>query len=216
MFVGTSRLLIIEDIKTWLDQMAGFKTEIRRKYIHLIGLTVPVLYWTTNYIIPSFSKQITLGFITFFLLLFTGFEFYRLSHGIPKEAYAIVKPMIRPQEMRGIGGHVYFAAGAFIAVLAYSRDVAIAALLISVFADGGAAVFGSRWGRHKLIGKKTLEGSLALFLIALAFAAWIVKPLMAAFIGAIAATCVELIPINDNLMVPISSGLAMQLVRYFI
>jgi dolichol kinase len=196
--------------------MVGFKSEIRRKYIHLIGLTVPVLYWATNYIVPSFSKQITLSFITFFLLLFTGFELYRLSHGLPKEAYAIVKPMIRPQEMRGIGGHVYFAAGAFIAVLAYSREVAIAALLISVFADGGAAVFGSRWGRHRLIGRKTLEGSLALFLIALAVAAWIVRPVMVAFIGAVVATCVELIPINDNLMVPISSGLAMQLLGYFI
>ena len=67
-----------------------------------------------------------------------------------------------------------------------------------------------------MIGKKTLEGSLALFLIALAFAAWIVKPLLAAFVGAVAATCVELLPINDNLMVPISAGLAMQLMRYFI
>jgi dolichol kinase len=196
--------------------MAGFKSEIRRKYIHLIGLTVPVLYWVTNYVVPSFSRQVTLSFITFFLLLFTGFEVYRLSRGLPKEAYAIVKPMIRPHEMRGIGGHVYFAAGAFITVLAYSREVAIAALLISVFADGGAAVFGSRWGRHRLIGKKTLEGSLALFLIALAFAAWIVRPLMVALIGAVTATCVELIPINDNLMVPISSGLAMQLMGYFL
>lgn len=196
--------------------MAGFKTELRRKYIHLIGLTVPVLYGATNYIMPSFSKQVTLGFITFFLLLFTGFEFYRLSHGIPKEAYAIVKPMIRPEEMRGIGGHVYFAAGAFIVVLAYPIDIAIAALLISVFADGGAAVFGSMWGHHRLIGKKTLEGSIMMFFIALAVAAWLVKPLLAAVIGAFAAMCVELIPINDNLMVPISSGLAMQLVRYFI
>ena len=196
--------------------MAGFKTEIRRKYIHLIGLTVPVLYGATNYFVPSFSKQVTLGFITFFLLVFAGFEFYRLSHGLPKEALALVKPMIRPEEVRGIGGHVYFAAGAFIAVLAYPVDIAIAALLITVFADGGAALLGSRWGRHRLIGKKTLEGSLALFLIALAFAAWLVRPLLAAAIGAFAAMCVELIPINDNLMVPISSGLAMQLVRYFI
>jgi len=157
-----------------------------------------------------------LGFITFFLLLFMAFEFYRFRHGIPKEADAIVKPLIRPEEKRGIGGHVFFAAGAFIAVLAYSRDIAIAALLISVFADGGAAVVGSRWGRYRLIGKKTIEGSLALFLIALAFAALIVKPLLAAFVGAVAATCVELLPINDNLMVPISAGLAMQLMRYFI
>ena len=196
--------------------MARFRTELRRKYIHLIGLIVPALYWATNYLIPSYSRQVTLGFIAFFLLLFMAFEFYRIRHGIPhKEADAIVKPLIRPQEKRGIGGHVFFAAGAFVAVLAYPREIAIAALLISVLADGGAAIVGSRWGRHKIIGKKTLEGSLVLFLIAFALAALLVGPLLAAFVGAIVATFVELLPINDNLMIPIAAGLAMHLVRYF-
>jgi len=196
--------------------MARFRTELRRKYIHLIGLIVPALYWATNYLIPSYSRQVTLCFIAFFLLLFMAFEFYRIRHGIPhKEAEAIAKPLMRSHEKRGIGGHVFFAAGAFVAVLAYPREIAIAALLISVLADGGAAIVGSRWGRHKIIGKKTLEGSLVLFLIAFALAALLVGPLLAAFVGAIVATFVELLPINDNLMIPIAAGLAMHLVRYF-
>lgn len=196
--------------------MARYKTELRRKYIHLIGLIVPALYWATDYLIPSYSRQVTLCFIAFWLLLFVAFEFYRIRHGIPhKEAEAIAKPLMRSQEKRGIGGHVFFAAGAFVAVLAYTKEIAIAALLMSVLADGGAAIVGSRWGRHKLIGKKTFEGSLTLFLIALALAAWLVKPLLAAFIGAVVAACVELLPVNDNLMIPIAAGLAMHLVRYF-
>jgi len=187
--------------------MARPKTELRRKYIHLIGLVVPVLYWATN-------QWVTLCFVAFFLLLFIAAEFYRMRHGIPKEAEAIAKPLMRPQEKRGIGGHVFFAAGAFIAVLVYSKEIAITSILISVLADGGAAIAGSMWGRHKLVGKKTLEGSLTLFLIAIALAAWLVEPLLAALAGAIVAACVELLPMNDNLTVPIAAGLAMHAVRY--
>lgn len=189
--------------------MAKFRTELRRKYIHLIGLVVPALYWLTN-------KQVTLCFVAFFLLLFTAFEFYRIKRGIPvKEADAIAKPLIRSHEKRGIGAHVFFAAGAFVVVLAYPQEIAISALLMATLADGGAAVVGSMWGRHKLIGRKTLEGSLTLFLIAIALAVWIVEPLLAAFVGAIVAACVELLPMNDNLTVPVVAGLAMHVVRYF-
>jgi dolichol kinase len=196
--------------------MARFRKELRRKYIHLIGLAVPALYWTTNYLIPPYSRQVTLWFIAAFLLLFVAFEIYRIKHGIPhKKAEAIAKPLMRSHEKRGIGGHVFFAAGAFVAVLAYPLEIAIAALLISVLADGGAAVVGSRWGRHKLLGKKTIEGSLTMFLIALVLAALLVKPLLAALMGAIVAAFVELFPVNDNLTIPIAAGLAMHLVKYF-
>ena len=189
--------------------MARSRTELRRKYIHLIGLVVPALYWLTG-------KQVTLCFVAFFLFLFTAFELYRIRRGIPvKKAATIAKPLIRSHEKRGIGAHVFFAAGAFVAVLAYPKEVAIAALLMATLADGGAAVVGSMCGRHKLIGRKTLEGSLTLFLIAIVLAAWLVKPFLAAFVGAIAAACVELLPTNDNLTVPVAAGLAMHVVRYF-
>jgi len=197
--------------------MARFRTELRRKYIHLIGLTVPVLYglvglgwgWRVG-------QEATLLFTAFFLLLFIAFEPYRIRHGIPvKKAADIAKPLMRSQEKRGIGGHIFFAAGAFIAVLAYPQEIAIAVILMSTLADGGAAVVGSRWGKHKLVGKKTIEGSLTLFLIALALAALLVKPLLAAFVGAIVAVFVELLPMNDNLTIPVAAGLAMYAVRYF-
>jgi dolichol kinase len=197
--------------------MSRFRTEIRRKYIHLIGLTVPVIYglvgmgWGWR-----LGQDVTLLFTAFFLLLFIAFEPYRIKHGIPvKKAADMAKPLMRPQEKRGIGGHIFFATGAFIAVLVYPHEIAIAILLISTLADGGAAVVGLRWGKHKLIGKKTIEGSLTLFLIALVLAALLVKPLLAAFLGAIVAVFVELLPINDNLTIPVVAGLTMYAVRYF-
>lgn len=183
---------------------------------------VPVLYWLTD-------RQLTLAFVGVWLFIFAAFELYRVRHGIPiKEAEALARPLVRPHEERGIGAHVFFAAGAFVAVLAYPAAIAIAALLMSTLADGGAAVIGKRWGRHRLSGEKTLEGSLALFLIAFVIALTIfttfqrglpaigpANALMLALLGAGAAACVELAPINDNLSIPIFAGFVMTAV-YFI
>ncbi|MCS7131125.1 MAG: hypothetical protein NZ934_00110 [Hadesarchaea archaeon] len=179
---------------------------------------MPLVYWITN-------KQVILLFLGTFLFLFLISELYRIKFGIPKEADTYVRPLIRPRERRGVGAHVFFAAGAFVAALTYPKDIAIAAMFVAVIADGAAAVVGRRWGHHKLISKKTLEGTLTLFSVAivtamLTFIAGFRLPLyssaMLALAGAIAAACIELLPINDNLTVPIAAGLAMSCARYFI
>jgi dolichol kinase len=158
---------------------------------------------------------VVLFFVAFFLFLFLLLEGYRIKRGIPiKEANIVAKPLIRPHEKRGFGGHVFFAAGAFVAVLAYAKEIAIASLLMATLADGGAAVVGSRWGRRKLFSGKTLEGFLTFILIGFVVSVWLVKPAPIALAGAIGAACVELLPINDNLTVPIAAGLVMHLARY--
>lgn len=194
-----------------------FRMELRRKSIHLIGLAVPALYWLAGREVGwEVGREVTLFFTGFFLCLFMAFELYRIKYGMPvKEVDVVARPLIRPQERRGLGGHVFFAAGAFVAVLAYTKEIAIAALLMSTLADGGAAVVGSRWGKHRLVGKKTLEGSMAFVLIAFALSIWLVEPALAVA-GAVGAALVELLPINDNLTVPIVAGLAMHLARYFL
>jgi dolichol kinase len=192
------------------ESMPVAEVEVRRKGLHLVGLTVPVLYWLAD-------KELTLAFVGTCLFIFTAFEFYRIRHGIPvREADAVARPLMRPHEERGIGAHVFWTAGAFVAILAYPKEIVIIALLISTLADGGAAVVGMRWGRHKLRGEKTLEGSLALFSIAFVIALAVsitflelVDALVLALLGASAAACIELVPINDNLSIPIFAGFVM-------
>lgn len=199
--------------------MAALISEVYRKCIHLIGLVVPLIYWVTN-------KQVILLFLGTFLFIFLISELYRIKFGIPiKEADVHVRPLIRPQERRGMGAHVFFAAGAFVAALAYPKDIAIAAMFVVVIADGAAAVVGRRWGHHRLVGKKTLEGTLTLFSVAIITATFIFvagfrlpfyTSAMLSLAGAIAAACIELLPLNDNLTIPIATGFAMSCARYFI
>lgn len=189
--------------------MPSVELELQRKAIHLIGLGVPALYWFTN-------KEFTLLVVGAFMFGFAAFELYRWRHGIPvKEAEEVTRPLMRPSEERGLGAHVYFACGVFIAILLYSQTIAVAAILMLILGDGAAALVGIKWGKIRLTERRTLGGSLALFLVAFLAALLVVSPKLA-LVGAIVAAYVELLPINDNLSIPIFAGLAMTFVAYLL
>jgi dolichol kinase len=106
----------------------------------------------------------------------------------------------------------------------FAEPVAAAALVMVMVGDGAAAVVGRRYGRHRYpfgAAAKSLEGSAALFLTALAATLPLVllgppyaplAPLQLG-LGALAATVVEAlpVPVNDNVRVPLAAGLAMTL-----
>lgn len=203
--------------------MPSVELELQRKTIHLIGLGVPIIYWLT-------SRWITLLIVGVFLLGFAAFELYRWRHGIPlKEAKDFVNPVMRPSERNGLGAHVYFTAGIFVVLFLYSivtpalgalsygigGNIAIVAILMLVLGDGAAALVGMKLGKTRITWNRTLEGSLALFVVAFSVALLVVSPWVAVS-GAIAAACAEYIPINDNLSIPILAGFAMALVACFL
>ena len=78
----------------------------------------------------------------------------------------------------------------------------LAALSVQIFADASAAIIGMSIGKHKLYRKKTWEGSITCFIVATA-CLFVFYPLPIAIIGAIVATAVEVLPLDDNLWVPI-------------
>lgn len=109
-----------------------------------------------------------------------------------------------------------FLAACFLCILLFAPPVALAAIVFLIFGDVFAKLFGLQWGRTPLLGK-TVEGSLACLavcLLASLFIAQVVALSPWVLIGgAIVATVAELLQlgINDNLVMPLSSGLLMQL-----
>jgi dolichol kinase len=81
-----------------------------------------------------------------------------------------------------------------------------------------AAIIGKKFGHTKILANKSLEGSLACFVACLViglFVAWLFPAhltLQIIVIGALTATIVELFSlwIDDNLTIPLISGLVMQ------
>jgi dolichol kinase len=91
----------------------------------------------------------------------------------------------------------------------------LAALSITVFADTAAALIGKKFGKCRITKRKSLEGTSAFFIAALVCIIYFYPPNhanLAFIIGtAIIASLAELLPINDNVDVPIITGIALRL-----
>ncbi len=180
--------------------------ELLRKSIHLSGLILPVIYLffdkpamlifvgilTGVVIIIELVKWISLSFSNFFFRTFT--------------------PMLRRHEQRGaITGATYYVISTFLCILFFSKTLAIVCIFFMVLGDLAAALVGKMWGRTKLLGRKSLEGSLACFMVCATIALVQLQHPVIGLIGALVATIVELLPlqIDDNLTVPLVSGAVM-------
>ena len=92
------------------------------------------------------------------------------------------------------------------------RDIAIAALAFLVLGDAAAAIIGKRFGSPTYWGKSP-QGSLACFAVCMAVGWPILGDWHMALVGSVVATVAEALPVpmDDNMRVPIFSGLAMEL-----
>ena len=98
------------------------------------------------------------------------------------------------------------------------RDVVLASLWFLAVGDAAAALVGRTWG-HIRIGAKSLEGSAACFLACWAAGAvFLDSPgggVPEAAVGAFTAALLEALPmpLDDNLWIPVVSGLVLTLLR---
>jgi len=126
----------------------------------------------------------------------------------------------REEELRRPSGILWTLAGCFLTIfLFHDRDIVLAALWYLALGDAAAGIVGRTWGRVR-IGSKSLEGSLSCFLVC-----WWVGTVclqssfgsMETLLGALAATLIEILPLplNDNLWIPMLSGLALTMMRAF-
>jgi dolichol kinase len=110
-------------------------------------------------------------------------------------------------------GGTWYALGIFLALLLFSRETAVASILIMIWSDSFAAIIGRNFGKHK-IGNKTLEGSFAFIFIGMVIilivpGLTVTKPALICASSAVILTAVfELLPlrVNDNLTLPLFFG----------
>ncbi len=128
---------------------------------------------------------------------------------------------IRKNEEHSMTGTVPYIIGISLSLYAFATPVAVAAVCFLAFGDVAATTVGERFGRTK-IGKKSLEGTAAFIVIAVSaglvlhlaglhLTPWVIV------VGAVVAAGVELLPlpVNDNLMIPVLSGVVMELLLRF-
>ena len=183
--------------------------EVRRKAIHLAFILVPLIYLYD--LLPR-------AFIVRGLLAATAvsiaIEIVRLNDRRVRMVFKrFFGDLIRRHEAHELLGSTYMLIAAVLTIELFPKPIAVASLGFLILGDTAAALVGRSFGRIKVLGK-TVEGSIACFLVSFLFAWWVVGlPAWLAACGALTATLFELVPIplDDNFRIPLSAGYVMKL-----
>ena len=124
------------------------------------------------------------------------------------------RAMLRYRERRGLAGATWMAIAYAAAAVVFPTPVAVAAMLYTALGDAVAALVGRRWGRARLPGGRSVEGTVAGFgtnlMVGLAVPG---IGFVAAAVGAATAALLEVsdLPPDDNLWVVLGGGAALWL-----
>lgn len=181
--------------------------EFKRKLIHLFALAVPIGY----YLLP---KRIALYILIPITIGSIIVDLIRLRNlPLAKFFNWLLGPILREHESWDLTGSSYILSASVLSILFFEKKIAIAAISYIILGDCASAIIGRIYGQTK-IEKKSLEGSLAFLSVCLLVALLLPGlPFWVGAIGALVATGVEAfsIPLNDNLSVPLVSGLVMEI-----
>ncbi|MCI0531147.1 MAG: dolichol kinase [candidate division Zixibacteria bacterium] len=182
------------------------RNEVKRKAIHLFALSIPIGYC----FVPQYYALLILVPISLFSLAIDLFRILEL----PGHRFFIYifGPMLRDHEEADLTGGSYILFASTVCIAIFSKPVALAAMGFIILGDISSALIGRNLGKISL-GNKTLEGSLGFFISCLLVIVIIPEfNLIIGLLGAFLATALEAIdtPIDDNLLVPVISGLVMQ------
>jgi dolichol kinase len=169
------------------------------------------------------GKERGLILIGALFLLTILMEILRLKvAGVNRVLVTLVGPMLKSAEISHPTGVGYFLGGVLLCLLLFEFEVTLASIAILSVGDPTATMIGRRWGRIRIC-KKSLEGTIG-FLASSMTAGMVLQGFwpglsMATFsIGTVIGAMVELLPLNidDNLLLPLAAGLAMEVsMRFF-
>ena len=191
------------------------KLEVKRQLVHiLVGIViVTLLYFELIDAMILFSIGV-MGFVLSFLCK---------KHKVPIIS-RLLKMLDREKDLKSFPGKglVFYVFGAFLAVLIFEKDIAMAAVMILAFGDSVSRLVGPYgYLKHPFHSEKFLEG-----VIAGAFAATLGAMFFVPFLQAFSASVVAMLlegadfeiknfKIDDNLMIPVVAGFVMFLIGFF-
>ncbi|HRY83814.1 MAG TPA: phosphatidate cytidylyltransferase [Candidatus Cloacimonadota bacterium] len=191
-------------------------SETIRKSIHISSLLIPFAY---RYLL-NFNRRIGFLLLILALLISLVVEFSRFwQKSFRKNFFRLFGLILRRHEWRDFTGATYLIFSSMLCVAFFEPTVAFCAMAFVSIGDTFAAMIGINFGKRKFLGmSKSLEGSLACFVSTLCFGLFFLPGPVIALGGALSATLAELwdIPVDDNVKIPLLSGLAMSLLNIFI
>jgi len=196
---------------TTLDKgTIDYKTELMRKGIHLLSLSMAIIYY---FITKELALKILIPITIFSLILDLARYFYPPYSRL---FYKLFGFMLREHEINSkkltLSGATYVFLGVTIVVIFFPKVFVIPAIAILIIGDIFAALIGRKFGRHKFLAK-SLEGTLAFFVtgsIVILFSPKIDNSITEYLIGFAAAGVAAIMEnvsygwADDNLTVPLA------------
>jgi glycerol-3-phosphate acyltransferase PlsY len=191
-----------------------------RKVFHVLSSsTLPLYYWYHPFVLTDSRARVHVLIVSGLMFFaFFGLDFFRLRNKrLNTKIMARFSFLIRHTEERRYTGATHLSFAFFIVTLIFPREVAVTAMLFLSLGDTAAELGGKYFGKNKVF-RRSIEGSIAFFLVAMPLAWAILEDWRVAFLSALFGTLVELFSfeVDDNLTVPIGSALAMPLAFVFV
>ena len=197
----------------------GLFNEIGRKIIHITILVVLAAFFFIQDSLVGASytevlaKQVALLFLVALLIFFLILEYFRLELGWKMPFFS---QFIRPKEQNRMYGVIYFLSATIISLAVFDYKIALTALLMTTFGDMVAALVGKKYGTTLIYRNKTWAGFLAELgtnlIVGFIVLDSIYVILGMAFVATIVETLVD--EMDDNLLIPIFSGFAGQIILF--
>lgn len=183
--------------------------EILRQLIHASGIFILIL--------GLFLKIEVLILLCVIMVVFVEMVFVLDKYIYIPFFSEILSVCKRSEDERGF---LYFFLGIILTLLIFSFNISIAyaAILMLLIGDSASTIIGRKYGKHKLPLKKlkSFEGTLAFFVVGF-ICTLIFFPPQIAFIGALAGALTEAYsPVDDNMPIPLISGLVITAAIYLL
>ncbi len=185
--------------------------EFYRKLLHISSCSIALSYlWLFK------DRSIMLIIVGTLTIIAIVIELLRSKNNyIQKIFEKYFNFMLRKNEIKGFfTGATWLLLGNFLTIFIFPIFVAVPALLYLSIGDAIAALVGKNFRRFT-IGRKSLVGSFFGFLCGLILVSLVNKvlPFHVIMIGSIVAMIIEILPIaiDDNLTIPLLSGLTIMI-----
>lgn len=197
---------------------------ILRKVWHIVTGSIGLFLFVQSTETQTFWASLILA------IAVAGFAMDFIRNRIPLVNTIVIRlmgPLMRRSEKEGVSGLPFYALGVSLSLFFFKRDIAIVSCMFLVFSDPLSSFFGVLYGKDKILPNKSLQGAVAGFftcyLITLFYAMntttlgthLLVFSIIAGIIGA-ASELVSAFNIDDNLTIPVLSGLGLTLLNHLV
>lgn len=185
---------------------------LARKLWHMGGVSSMALGYA---LFPTWLAYTILGLAW---LLFVPMDFARQRNPALNEILIKwFRPIMREHEVNRPAGTSFLLTGVLVVALLFPREIVLLTLLFLAFADPIASYVGIRYGKDKIMGHKSLQGTAAAFVVCTLITAFYLfqneilvhRVIVVSVLGGVIGAFSELVPIaqiDDNFTLPLLSS----------